>query len=117
VNTQSLIPLKPDLFQLLLVLLDGEAHGYALMQKVAQRTDGEVRILPGALYRHLQRMLELGMIEERERRRAPDTHDERRRYYAITPLGRRVAEVEAARLAKLVERARAKDLLKSPGPA
>lgn len=116
-NPESLIPLKPDLFQLLLVLLDGEAHGYALMREVAQRTDGGVRILPGALYRHLRRMLELGMIEERDRRPAADAGDERRRYYAITPLGRRVAEVEAVRLAKLVERARAKDLLKSPGTA
>jgi DNA-binding PadR family transcriptional regulator len=108
---ESHLPLKPDVFQILLTLLEGESHGYVIMQDIAERTGGEVRMLPGALYRHLQRMLETGMIRELDRRKVADSSDERRRYYAITAFGRRVAEAEATRLAQLVRYARSKDLV------
>jgi len=107
----ALLPLKPDVFQILLTLLEGESHGYVIMQEIAERTGGEVRMLPGALYRHLQRMLEDGVIHELDRRRVDPSSDERRRYYAITRFGRRVAEAEATRLAQLVNYARSKDLV------
>ena len=109
---ESLLPLKPDVFQILLTLLDGESHGYVIMQQIAERTNGEVRMLPGALYRHLQRMLEDGSIRELDRRKVGDSSDERRRYYAITKFGRRVAEAEATRLARLVDFARSKNLVR-----
>jgi DNA-binding PadR family transcriptional regulator len=112
-SPDSLLPLKPDVFQILLTLLDGESHGYAIMQHIAERTDGEIRMLPGALYRHLERMLEEGMIEELDRRKVADSNDERRRYYAVTELGRSVAEAEAARLERLVEFARSRNLLRN----
>lgn len=108
---ESLLPLKTAVFQILLTLLDGESHGYVIMQEIAERTDGEVRLLPGALYRHLQRMLEDGLIRELDRRKVTDSSDERRRYYAITAFGRRVAEAEVTRLAKLVDYARTKNLV------
>ena len=108
---ESLLPLKPDVFQILLTLLDGESHGYVIMREIAERTHGEVRMLPGALYRHLERLLEGGLIRELDRRKIGDSSDERRRYYAITKFGRRVAEAEAARLARLVDFATARNLL------
>ena len=110
---EALLPLKPDLFEILLTLLDGENHGYAIMQEIAQRTDGQVRLLPGALYRHLQRLLETGMTRELERRKVTDSSDERRRYYAITDFGRKVADAEAKRLVDLVRFAKSKSLLQS----
>jgi len=82
-----------------------------IMQDIAERTGGQVQMLPGALYRHLQRMLEAGMIRELDRRKVGYSSDERRRYYAITAFGRRVAEAEAMRLAQLVRYARSKDLI------
>ncbi|MGD8328989.1 MAG: PadR family transcriptional regulator [Acidobacteriota bacterium] len=112
-NTAELIPLKPEVFEILLRLTEGECHGYAMMGDIAERTDGAVTMLPGALYRHLKRLLDDGLIEELDRRDAPSGNDERRRYYGITPLGRAVAQAEAARLARQVEAARAHDLLDS----
>ncbi len=114
---ESPLPLKPDVFQILLTLLDGECHGYVIMQRIADRTNGEVRMLPGALYRHLQRMLEDGMIRELDRRKLGGSSDERRRYYAITEFGRRAAEAEATRLARLVEFAQSKNLVQDGRPS
>lgn len=108
---KSFLPLKPERFQILLTLVDGESHGYAIMQQILERTGGEVRILPGALYRHLRRMLEEGLIRELDRRKVSGSSDERRRYYAVTTLGRRVTEAEATRLARLVDYARSKYLV------
>lgn len=110
----SHLPLKNDVFQLLLLLLDDEKHGYALMRDIEEQTGGDVKMLPGALYRHLQRMLDDGLIEERGRRKARDSGDQRRRYYRITRFGRRVAEAEATRLAKIVRMARSKNLVRDP---
>ncbi len=114
-NANQLLPLKPEVFEILLRLLEGESHGYTMMGDIAERTNGEVKMLPGALYRHLKRMLDAGVIEELDRREASDGTDERRRYYGITALGRSVAEAEAARLARMVEAARAHDLLNAGG--
>lgn len=104
------LPLKPEVFEILMRLIEGECHGYAMMGDIAERSGGAVKMLPGALYRHLKRLLDDGFIEELDRRPAGD-HDERRRYYGITARGRRIAAAEAARLARLVEAARTHDLL------
>lgn len=103
----SLLPLPPAVFHILLSLADADRHGYAIIQDVGARTDGEVRLGPGTLYRSIQRMLEQELIEETDARPAPDHDDERRRYYRITTFGRRVARAEADRLAGLVRLARA----------
>src|SRR5215472_9089646 len=103
--------LRPVEFHILLVLAAEEQHGYAILQDVSALTDGELELEPGTLYRALHRMLKDGWVAESSRRPARDLDDERRRYYRLTPLGRRVATAEANRLARLVTRARAHRLL------
>ena len=107
--------LKPEVFHILLALMDGERHGYAIMNDVAERTGGEISLLPGVLYRHLHRLLDGGMIEELDRRSIPEGTDERRRYYRITDDGLAAARAETLRMAKLVEVAKGKDLLVDAG--
>ena len=108
---EDLMPLQPAVFHILVSLANGDRHGYAIIQDVAARTDGEVKLGPGTLYRSIQRMLELDLIAETETRPDPDADDERRRYYRITPFGRQVARAEAERLSALVALARATGLL------
>ncbi len=101
-DVEALLPLPLPIFHMLLALTEGERHGYALKREILRRTDGKLNLASGALYGSINKMLEHGFIEESEER--PDLHldDERRRYYRITPLGRRVAEAEAVRLQQLV---------------
>jgi DNA-binding PadR family transcriptional regulator len=108
-------PLRPVEFQILLVLADGEAHGYSIIRETETRTDGEMKLEPGTLYRALQRLTRDGLIREAERRPAPEMDDQRRRYFGLTDAGREVAAAEARRMARLVEEARAADLLKGLG--
>ena len=101
------LPLKPDAFYVLLVLLHGERHGYAIMREAGERSGGRVELQAGALYRLLRRMLDDGLVAESQRRPAPDADDERRRYYMVTSLGRRTIAAEAERMAALAAAARA----------
>ena len=110
-------PVPVSEFQILLALADEERHGYAIMREVAARTNGEVQIGPGTLYGSIKRMVNAGLIEETDERPDPELDDERRRYYRITPAGRRVAVAEARRMERLVGIARAKRLLGRPEPA
>src|ERR671924_1485249 len=107
-DTRRLLPLKPVTFQVLLSLADGERHGYAITKDIASRTHAHMRLEPGNLYRSLKTMLDDGLIEESERRPAADLDDERRRYYRLTALGRRVAQAEIARLEAMVADAKAR---------
>ena len=100
----------PPVLQILIALAERERHGYAIMQDVAARTDGKVRLGPGTLYGSIKRMLSDGLIEEIDDRPDTGSDDVRRRYYRITPQGRRLAIDEIARLAKLVRQARASGL-------
>ena len=110
-DTEAAMPLPSAVFHILVSLAEADRHGYAIIQDVAARTDGKVRLGPGTLYRSIQRMLEQDLIAETETRPAPDADDERRRYYRITPLGRQVARAEAERLSALVKLARSTGLL------
>ena len=92
--------MKPAELFVLAVLRAGPLHGYGLVQEVAARTNGRIAIRPGNLYRVLDRMLERGLLEIDGRR---TEGDERRTYYRITPLGRKVA-IEEARLLSAVVR-------------
>ena len=92
---------------ILVALADGERHGYAIMQEIETRTSGAVRLGPGTLYGSIRRMVADGLIEELDERPDPDEDDVRRRYYRMTPRGRRVAAEQIGRLASLVRRARA----------
>lgn len=113
----ALLPLTPAVFHILLALADGERHGYAIMQEVASRTEGKMRLGPGTLYGSIKRMLAEDLIEESDERPDPELDDERRRYYRLTQFGQRVAAAEVERLAKLVRVAKSKSLLKSLKPA
>jgi DNA-binding PadR family transcriptional regulator len=106
-SPQSFLPLKVDAFYVLLVLLQGERHGYAIMRDAADHSNGAVRLQAGALYRLLRRMLDAGLVVESQRRPAADVDDERRRYYRVTALGRRTLAAEADRMAALAAAARA----------
>jgi len=108
-----MMPLRPVEFHVLLALAGEERHGYAILQEVAGLTDGELQIEPGTLYRALHRMLKDGWVAESGRRPAADVDDERRRYYRLTPLGRRVASAEAERLSRLLDVARSHRLIRA----
>ena len=107
----DLLPLPPATFHILLSLAAEDRHGYAIIQDVAMRTSGAVKLSPGTLYRSIQRMLEQDLLEELRTRPAPEDDDERRRYYRITPFGEAVARAEARRLAGLVKLAKATGLV------
>ncbi|MFN2637991.1 MAG: PadR family transcriptional regulator [Gemmatimonadaceae bacterium] len=107
-------PLPPATFQILLALVGGERHGYAIMKEVAEHTDGGMRLGPGTLYGTLKRLLEAGLVDEAGERPDADAGDERRRYYRITERGLTVARAEAKRLELMVRAARQKKLI---GPA
>ncbi len=114
-DAHALLPLQAATFHILLALADEDRHGYAIIQDVAERTGGAIRLSAGTLYRTIQRMLDEGLIVEPRERPAPDQDDERRRYYRITPLGTAVAKAEARRLADLVKMARARGLAPERG--
>jgi DNA-binding PadR family transcriptional regulator len=104
---ESLLPLPAAVFHILLAVADEDRHGYAIIQEVIARTSGDVRLGPGTLYRSVQRMLDQDLIVEVHQRPAPELDDERRRYYRITALGKKVAAAEVQRLSNLVRLARA----------
>ena len=109
-SLDRLLPLKPKVLHILLSLADGPRHGYSIMQEVAARTDGQVRIWPAALYGTLRDLEERDWIIESETR--PDDDDERRRYFALTPFGKRVLNAEISRLEAIVDHARASRALR-----
>src|SRR5262245_50710416 len=98
----TLVPLSLPVYHMLLELTEGERHGYALKRAILQRTNGKLNLGSGALYGSINKMLEAGLVEESEERPDPHLDDERRRYYRITPFGRRVVQAEAMRLRDLV---------------
>jgi len=112
---ESLLPLKPNWFHVMLSLAHDDQHGYGIMQDVLQRTDGKVRLWPATLYGTLKRLLDEGLIEESDRRPDPEVDDQRRRYYRLTSFGRRVLSAECARLEDLVRLVHAKRLTPHPG--
>jgi DNA-binding PadR family transcriptional regulator len=114
-DPESFLPLPRDTFHILVSLADRERHGYSVMQDVAERTDGALRLSPSSLYAAIRRLLTQGLIAELAERPDPEHDDERRRYYELTPLGRRVAKAEARRLERLLADARSTGLLPKRG--
>ncbi len=112
----DLPPLSPQAFHILIALAGRDQHGYGIMQDVAARTNGKLRLGAGTLYGLVKRLLEDGLIIElRESQRpAKSQDDERRRYYRLTPLGRKAAKAEASRLTELLKQARAHGLVAKP---
>jgi DNA-binding PadR family transcriptional regulator len=108
---EDFLPLHRDTFQILVALADRDRHGYSILRDIAERGGGAHPIGPSTLYSSIRRLLESGLIEELDERPDPESDDERRRYYRLTNLGRRVAVVEAERLQRLLDDARAGGLL------
>jgi DNA-binding PadR family transcriptional regulator len=107
------LPLPTAVFHILVALADRDRHGYSIMQDVATRTDRKVRLSAGTLYSAVRRMLEQGLIEELRDtpERDRDSDDQRRRYYRLTRLGRRVALAEARRLRDMLSQAQETGLI------
>jgi DNA-binding PadR family transcriptional regulator len=101
-DPQEFIPLKTQWFHIMLSLAGGEQHGYGIMQEVLTRTEGKVRLWPATLYGTIKRLIEAELIEESDERPAPELDDARRRYYRLTPLGKRALSAECERLQELV---------------
>jgi DNA-binding PadR family transcriptional regulator len=114
-DSQDLIrflPLPHADFQILLALRGSEKHGYAIMQQVAEETGGQVRLGPGTLYAAIKRLVAAGLIAESTARSDRKRDSERRRYYRLLPLGRRVLDAELARLVNVIELAAAAGFVK-----
>lgn len=112
-DAHALLPLKPLVFQVLLALNEGERHGWSLVREIQDRT-GDRRLLPANFYRTLRGMLAEGLIDDAGRRATVDD-DERRRYFAVTPLGREAARLEVRRMQDLVADSRTRRLLGARG--
>ena len=100
------LPLKHDVVLILLALQGAPKHGYAIMQDAEQRSNGETLLQTGALYRRIKQLVAGGLIAACDPPRTEAPADERRRYYALTALGRHVLAAELERMARLVQRAR-----------
>lgn len=113
-DSLRVVPLKPKHLHILLAIADGPLHGYAIMQEVLERTGGQLRLWPAALYGSLRELEKLGLIHETDDRPGPDEDDERRRYYSLTAAGRQALEADVKRLEALVEHARSRRALRKP---
>lgn len=102
----SFLPLKTEIALIMMALESRPLHGYAIIKDVRERSEATVELQTGALYRHLRRLLDEGLISEVDRPAAEDSDDERRRYYRATPLGREVLEADVTRMSRLVQAAR-----------
>ena len=109
------LPLRPIEFEILLVLVGGDSHGYAIIKEAQERWPGNGPMETGTLYRALRRLAKAGVVVPSERRPTPEAQDERRRYFAITPFGKSVAAAEARRLEVQVKVARNRELLSGAG--
>jgi DNA-binding PadR family transcriptional regulator len=110
-SVDGFLPLTPPMLHTLVALADGDKHGYAILKEIERRTEGAVRLSAGTLYALLSRATADGLIVETDERPDFALDDERRRYYRLTQLGRRVAVAEIERLESIVEMARQKKLL------
>lgn len=109
----DLLPLTTTVFHILLSLADQERHGYGIMREVEAMTQGQIQMGPGTLYGSIKRLIAAHLIEESDERPDPEQDDERRRYYRLTTLGRRVLGAEARRLSDLVKVAQGKHVVGS----
>ncbi len=110
-DPQSFLPLTNLAFHTLVALAEENRHGYAIIKDIEGRTDRQLSVRSGALYTAIQRLLEVGLVDNASiPDRGPES-DQRRKYYRITELGRQVAALEGARLARMVDSALQRRLL------
>lgn len=110
-DVDRLLPLRSVDCLVLLMLTQGDRHGYGIMQDVERHSNGSTVLEAGSLYRTIRRLMDEKLVVESARRPAADLDDERRRYYRLTPFGRRVVAAEAERLRNLVRLAEATNVL------
>ena len=110
---KEFLPLNHAGYHILLALADGERHGYGIMSDVEEISGGATRFGPGTLYTSIKRLLTSGLIEESEKRPDPKLDDERRRYYRLSGLGRKVLSAESERLSTLLRYARSHRIVKA----
>ncbi len=110
-QAKSPIRITPTFFYLMLTLVDGERHGYAMAREVKARSDDAIRLGPGSLYWSLSRLAEVGLIAEVPKVPNQNPREGRRRYYRLTDPGRSVLQREAETLEKVVSFARAKRIV------
>jgi DNA-binding PadR family transcriptional regulator len=110
-DLQELLPLTRAVFFILFALADGAKHGYAIMQTVSRSSDNQFRIGPGTLYTTIQRLWDLGLIEETESDGGQSDHENRRRYYKLTRTGKAVLAADLSRMESVVRLARLKKLV------
>jgi len=101
-------PLSPAVLHILLALSDGAQHGYAIKQEAESRSEGAVRLGPGTLYTAIQRLLDAQLVRETSGEHPANGQEAQRRYYELTPRGRRVLKEEVAQLGRLLAYARGK---------
>ena len=111
-TTQPTPPLPPHWFQILLSIADEPRHGLAITDDVLARTDGRLKLWPGVLYTALKKMTDAGLVIETTPPAGFTAGGGKPRFFRATPRGRRVCAEEAAYLARVVDAARAKHLLK-----
>ena len=116
-DPETLLPLTPAVFHILLALVDSDRHGYGIMQEVNSFTAGKLRLGPGTLYRSIKQMLAEGLIIEWDERPDPAIDDQRRRYYRLTGFGRCVLNAETERLERILQVARTRQRIQAPEPA
>ena len=110
-RARTIVPLSPVAYHVLLALADRNRHGLGIAEQVETATGGHVALGPGTLYGAIKRLLELELIDDTDNTPRDDRDDPRRRYYEITPLGRRVLELETAQLANVLKVAKAKRVM------
>ena len=110
-NNSANAPLTPAVLHILLALSAKQSHGYGIMKKVQEDSQGKVKMGPGTLYGSLGRMIDAGFIRESDKKVDPKMDDERRVYYAITGLGRKMLSAELQRYDEVVALAKRKTLL------
>ena len=109
---ESLLPLRPSVFAMLMVINRGHVHGYGIMKRLNENGGAGGLIGPGTLYRTLKEMRDLGLVEYAAPTAANDQDDERRSYYALTPFGRKVVVAEANRIARLMREGQLSEILR-----
>lgn len=107
-NPSEMLPLPVSQLHILMALVTGDKHGYAIMRDVQDFTDGAVTMGPGTLYGAVKQMLRAGLIEESDERPDPALDDQRRRYYRLTDVGSWILDAEVARMEQLAHAARAR---------
>ncbi len=114
-DPESYLPVNPRDFLILFALTSGQRHGYGIVKEADRGSGGTGRLDPANLYRSIKRLIRDGLVADEGQLDGEASDTDRRRYYAISEMGRRVVSLEAARLAELADAARARKLIGTHG--